>query len=151
MSYRLNNHLYEPIHLEVGAVGAGNIHTSPAGDNSRRLITNFSCTLTTAAVAATRLLVLEVIRSGSAIITGEAIATQTQIISLIFRYNWGIGLYPINNLATAGADRWLQQPLNPELWLEPADQYQLNVYNIQAGDAITNLAFDYLREINPTT
>lgn len=151
MLERINNRLYELVYLEPANPAAGLGYQSPAGDNSRRLLTTIQFKFTSAVAAANRLVQIIHLNPTAAFRMPIGQPPQVQAASLIFNYNFGIGQQLTNNSAGAAFDRHLQSALNSHAWLNPADMWQIYIENEQAADQLADISYFYWREINPAT
>jgi hypothetical protein len=150
MLQTVQDNIYETVTIAGASPGAGASFSSPIGDNSRRLLISLDVTLTTAAVAGNRLLFIAINRTGGINIFA-AIAPTVQIISTVHQYQFQTHS-PATTAGTVGTTTLFQRTgISPLLWLEPAEQFEIDVGAMNALDALTAINYTILRQLLPNT
>jgi len=140
----------ETVQVAGANPGAGANFASPVGDNSRRRLINLAFEVQCAAVAASRLVTILANPSGfgtSVLSLGPTLMTISQRWKLNFSIN-----APTVSVTPGGAiGFWQQGHLNPYFWLEPADQFNIIIYQMDAGDTIENITYTIQRQLLPNS
>lgn len=148
MLQRIEEHDYQIVHVTGVNPGAGAQFNSPVGDASRRLLVHVTFALQNSAVVANRLPYIFFLPSG---LTAREVAFAPANMTAALRGQFIFTIGAVASAATTGGALGVSQQahLPARFWLNPADQWGIDVRNMDVGDAIESVQYTFLKQILP--
>lgn len=143
-----DGNLYERVNVEPADPAAGAPYTSPIGDNSRRMLISVYFWLQTAVGAGNRVPYVAALPNGQneRIIGLTPTLTPAATLDFFFFIQGGTSHVVLTG---GGINSVKMGALALNNWIEPADQWVFNMYNMVAADQISSIRYSYWRQLLP--